>query len=118
VPGPFHRRENFRSQTVDDAKKQEASMEMWGAPARNTSQSDLPSVKAYRNSLPAGQRGVQFDTPVAPERGSGTPIEARWYLNITLGVEKRTDAAGTEYAAITLSSFINNQPPLPTGPTP
>jgi hypothetical protein len=85
-------------------------MELWGKPARNTSQSDLPCVKAYRNSLPAGQRGVEFDTPVVPERGSGTPIEARWYLNITAGVEQRTDQAGTVCAAIPLSRFVNGQP--------
>ena len=92
-------------------------MEMWGAPARNTSQSDLPCVKAYRNSLPVGQRGVEFETPISPQRGSGTPIEARWYLNITVGVEKRT-SAGTDYAAIRLSRFDNRQPDLSIGQSP
>jgi hypothetical protein len=66
-------------------------------------------VKAYRSSLPPGQRGVEFDTPIAPARGSGTPLEARWYLGFTPGVLRRTDA-GTEYAAISLSRFVNGQP--------
>ena len=113
----FHRRES-PSQTVDDAKRQGASMEIWGALARNTAQSNLPCVKAYRNKLPIGQRGVDFETNVAPEPGSGAPNEARWYLNITPGVEKRTDAAGTEYAAIRLSNFDNRQPDLSTGQSP
>jgi hypothetical protein len=108
VPGPFYRGES-PSQTVADAKKQQTSMEIWGAPARNTAQSNLPCVKAYRSSLPSGQRGVEFDTPVSP-RGFGTPLEARWYLGFTNGVLQRTDAAGTVYAAIPLSRFVNGQP--------
>jgi hypothetical protein len=93
-------------------------MELWGAPARHTSQSDLPSVKAYRHNLPSGQRGILFETNVAPEPGCGAPNEARWYLDFTPGVERRTDTAGTEYAAIRLSSFDNRQPDLSTGSTP
>ena len=85
-------------------------MEAWGRPAGHTAQSNLPAVKAYRGSLPTGQRGVDFDTPLLPQRGSGTPLEARWYLGHTPGVQQRTDQNGTVYAAIPLSRFINGQP--------
>jgi hypothetical protein len=108
VPGPFHRLES-PTQTVADAARQETSKELWGRPASNTAQSDIPAVKAYRNNLPPGQRGVEFDTPVLPAKGSGTPLEARWYLGFTPGVLHR-NKAGTDYAAIPLSKFVNGQP--------
>ena len=110
MPGPpFHRLES-PTQTPADAKLQDSSKEIWGKPASNTAQSNLPCVKAYRGILPSGQRGVEFETPIVPQRGSGTPFEARWYLNFTNGVLQRTDAAGTVYAAISLSRFVNGQP--------
>jgi hypothetical protein len=46
--GPFHRLES-PTQTTAVASQQVASGEIWGAPARG---SNIPSVKAYRNSLP------------------------------------------------------------------
>ncbi len=108
MPGPFHRLES-PTQTVNDALLQQASNEVWGRPARNVAQSNLPSVKAYRNSLPNGQRGIEFDTPVNPTPNSGSPFEARWYDG-TNGVLQRTDASGTDHAAIPLSRFVNGQP--------
>jgi hypothetical protein len=108
VPGPFHRLES-PTQTVADAKRQQTSGEIWGRAARHTAQSNLPSVKAYRSSLPKGQRGVEFDTAIAPTPGSGTPYEARWYVG-TYGVLQRTDSGGDEYAAIPWSRFDNQQP--------
>ncbi len=108
MPGPFHRLET-PSQTVADAMAQQSSNEIWGKAAAHTSQSNLPCVKAYRNNLPQGRRGIEFDTQVHPTPGSGTPIEARWYLG-TPGVQPRTDAAGILYAMIPVSRFVNGQP--------
>lgn len=108
MPGPFHRLES-PTQTVADAKLQQSSNEIWGKPGTNTAQSGLPCVKAYRNILPAAQRGVEFDTAVSPTPGGGSPLDARWYLGTT-GVLQRVDSAGTVFAAIPLSRFVNGQP--------
>ena len=69
MPGPFHRLES-PTQTVADAKLQQSSNEIWGKPPTNTAQSNSPCVKAYRNNLPNGQRGVDFDTLVGPKVGA------------------------------------------------
>ncbi len=37
-----------------------------------------PSVKAYRGSLPAKERGVEFWTNTSPTLGTGTPTVAYW----------------------------------------
>lgn len=108
MPGPFHRLES-PSQTKSDALAQQQSMELWGAPGRNNSQSNLPCVKAYRSNLPNGQRGIEFDTHVAPTPNSGSPIEARWY-DSSPGVRQHTDANGNDFAVIPLSRFVNGQP--------
>lgn len=92
----FHRLES-PTQTRADALVQVASGEVWGRPARG---SNIPSVKAYRNALPQGQRGIEFSTAVSPHKGSGTPYEARWYYPHTAGVLYRVDAKGQDYAAI------------------
>jgi len=47
----------------------------------------IPSVKAYRGPLPAGQPGIEFTTAIAPDPRSSTPYEARWYYPKTPGVE-------------------------------
>jgi hypothetical protein len=104
MQGPFHRLES-PTQTRADALQQVASGEVWGAPARG---SDIPSVKAYRNSLPAGQRGIEFTTSVHPQKGSGTRYEARWYHPHTPGTMKRT-RNGKDYAAIP-AAVTNHQP--------
>jgi hypothetical protein len=85
------------TQTEEDAIMQVESGEIWGRPSRG---SDIPSVKAYRGKLPPGKRGVQFTTPIQPDRGSGTPYEARWYYPQTPGVELRTGEDGEDYAVI------------------
>jgi hypothetical protein len=43
-------------------------------------------VKAYRGALPSGEKGVEFTTPVAPQKGSGTLRIALWYYPHTPGV--------------------------------
>ena len=92
--GPFHRRES-PTQTPKDALVQVASGEIWGKAARG---SDLPAVKAYNGGLPPGERGINFETAVAPHH-LGTPFESKWYLNLTAGVLHRMKD-GIDFAAI------------------
>jgi hypothetical protein len=93
------------TQTKEDAIQQTTSEEVWGREAYG---SHLLSVKAYRGSLRDGQRGIDFTTSVLPERGSGTPYEARWYYPQTPGTMLRAKN-GTDYAAIP-AKVINKQP--------
>lgn len=104
MPGPFHRLES-PTQTTADADKQLHSGEIWGTGARP---SGLPAVKAYRHTLPAGDRGIEFEAAVAPTAGSGTPYEARWYEG-TSGVQSAT-LGGIDYAVIAWSTFDHQQP--------
>ncbi len=104
MPGPFHRLETS-TQTTAHAVLQVSSGEIWGLPARG---SNIPSVKAYRNALPTGQRGIEFTTPVVPHIGSGTPYEARWYYPHTPGVQQKTKNL-QDYAVIT-AAVLNYQP--------
>jgi hypothetical protein len=103
--GPFHRLES-PTQTSADAVRQVKSGEIWGRPAR---WSNIPSVKAYRQRIPPGERGVEFTTPVAPHPGSGSPYEARWYYPHTPGVLLKQDANNDDYAVIP-ADVVNHQP--------
>jgi hypothetical protein len=76
-----------------------------GKPARG---SDIPSVKAYRGNLPNNARGVEFETSVAPTKGSGSPYEARWYVG-TSGVTLLA-ISGVDHAAIPWTRFDHRQP--------
>jgi hypothetical protein len=105
VPGPFHRLES-PTQDKTTARQQGQAMEIWGRAAQG---SNILSVKAYRSGLPAGRRGIEFDTPVAPHPGGGTPYEARWYYPNTVGVRQRTNGTD-QFACISLSRFVNQQP--------
>jgi hypothetical protein len=91
----FHRLESS-TQSSSTAKLQEASGEIWG---REPYGSGFLVVQAYRKSLPAGERGIEFTTEVRPERGSGTPYEARWYYPQTPGTMLR-QKDGRDFAAI------------------
>jgi hypothetical protein len=64
-----------------------------------------PTVQAYRGPI-NDIRGVEFSTNIA-EHPNGTPLDARWYLDLTPGVELRTKD-GEEYAAIS-ASVVNYQ---------
>ena len=105
MPKTYNRRES-PTQTREDAILQVQSMEIWGREARGSS---ILSVKAYRGSLPAQERGVEFETEVLPERGSGTPYEARWYYPQTPGTMLRS-RDNIDYAAILVVKVINRQP--------
>jgi hypothetical protein len=105
MPQTYNRRES-PTQTRKDALLQVQSLEIWGREARG---SVLLSVKAYRGILPAGERGIEFKTEVLPERGSGTPYEARWYYPQTPGTMLRTKG-NIDYAAIPALEVVNRQP--------
>lgn len=62
------------TQTPEDAAKQEASGEMWGAAPR---WGGFPAVQAYTRRLQPGERGVEFETDVPPDPGS-PPGQAHW----------------------------------------
>ena len=91
------------TQTQADAIAQQASSEIWGRPAR---WSNIPCVKAYRNHLPSGQRGIEFTTPVAPTPGCGSPFEAYWYAG-SPGVRVN----GFGFAVIPAKITLNTQVP-------
>lgn len=97
----YHRLET-PTQTVADARKQVNSMEVWGTGSRLAG---LPSIKAYRNALPA-TRGIEFSSPILPHKGSGTPYEARWYLGDPGVIPKPNN-----YVAIAISYIKNMQVP-------
>lgn len=103
--GPFHRKE-LKYQTREDALKQVASGEIWGSTPKNGGM--CPTVQAYPGNLSAGRRGIEFSTDIESARGS-SPIEARWYLGITPGVEERHDEHENQYACIS-AEVVNLQP--------
>jgi hypothetical protein len=104
--GSYFRRES-PTQTKEDAIRQVKTGEIWGRPSRIGGA--FPCVKAYRGSLPGGQRGIDFATPVAPDPDSSSPFEARWYYPKTPGVMQRTNTEGEEFAAIP-AKVVNHQP--------
>jgi hypothetical protein len=55
------------TQTVEDIEKQIESLEIWGQPAQNFYQSNIPKVKAFVGNLPPGQKGIEFTTDVSPD---------------------------------------------------
>jgi hypothetical protein len=73
---PIYHREESSSQTAQTAVLQIDSQEMWGGPARNTFQSDIPKVKAFHHKLPQDsngmrtKKGIEFNTEVEPDRGT------------------------------------------------
>src|SRR4051794_8124343 len=103
--GPFHRVET-PTQTTADAVTQTALGEIWGRAAYG---SGILSVKAYRNAIPSGARGIEFTTPTAPHRGGGTPYEAKWYHPNTPGVLLRVGVSGEHFAAI--KAIVDNRQP-------
>ena len=71
--------------------------EVWGRPARNIYQSDVPKVKAYEGHLPEGERGVEFYTSVPPDRGS-VPKQPTW-----------SGPAGDDWVKIPAVNIVNTQ---------
>ena len=93
--GPFHRPET-PTQTPAVALKQVASGEIWGRTPKNGGLG--PTVQAYPGML-AKERGIEFTTEIVPHPNS-SPLEARWYLRLTAGVQRRCEG-GEEFACIT-----------------
>lgn len=103
MPGPYHRLES-PTQTSAVAIEQTESGEIWGRTPRG---GIVPTVQAYPLSLPAARRGVEFTTPIDPYP-NGSPLEVRWYLGRTPGVEERT--RNNEVFASIAAAVINRQP--------
>jgi len=85
--GPFHRRES-PTQTVDNARDQETSGELWGRAPR---WGGRPQVKAFAGPLPEGKRGIEFMTDAEPDR-NGVPSLPTW-TGPRQGVTVRSDMA-------------------------
>lgn len=71
--GPFYR-VGDSPEVVREILK---SGELWGTPPRNIFRSNIPKVKAYRGELPRGAKGIEFETEIAPDRGS-VPDKPTW----------------------------------------
>jgi hypothetical protein len=75
---PIYHRRQSTSQTVEDARKQVDSQEMWGGPSKNFLSSNLPKVKAFWNELDRNaQCGIEFTTEVKPDL-NGHPVYVFW----------------------------------------
>jgi hypothetical protein len=64
-------------------------------------------VQAYAGRLVATRRGIEFTTEIWPHP-TGSPLEARWYLTRTPGVQRRLKA-GETYACI--AAVVKNHQP-------
>ena len=105
MPGPYHRLEST-TQTSAVAVQQTASGEIWGRTPRNGL---VPTVQAYPLSLPIARRGVEFLTPIDPYP-NGSPLEVRWYLGVTAGVQERHQQ--NELFAAIPAQVENRQPEI------
>ncbi len=68
------------TQTEQDIEMQINSLEIWGKPAQNVFQSDIPKVKAYVGRIPRGKAGIEFTTDVPPDPNT-PPHLAYWSGN-------------------------------------
>ena len=94
--GPFHRRETPEIQTSELAILQVKTGEIWGRTPKNGG--NWPTVQAYTTPI-GSQRGREFTTEIAPMPHQA-PLEARWYLGLTPGVQARRKD-GEDFACIT-----------------
>lgn len=108
----YHRRE---SSTQDSfvARQQQQSGEIWGKAANF---STIPTVKAYRGSLPPYTRGIEFTTNVPPTLGAGSPFEAAWYpclpgINPCSAGVSVIHQGGIDFAVIPVTVTKNTQVP-------
>lgn len=61
----FHRRTSHRPQEKDQVSR---SGLLWGRSPRAAVGNGPPCVKAYLGSLPPGETGYSFTTPIVPDR--------------------------------------------------
>ena len=101
--GQYSRRES-PTQTSATALLQIASGEVWGRTPRNGLG---PAVQAYRGKL-KNCRGIDFTTVIDPYGAEASPFEVRWYLNIDVSVEHRSQD-GEDFACI--KAVITNLQP-------
>lgn len=87
VYGPYHR----LGDSAEAVQSIRASGELRGNPPRNFFQSDIAKVKAYDGPLPAGSKGFEFTTPVAPDLNT-VPGKPLWSTK-NPGVEERNGQA-------------------------
>ena len=98
----FYHRLVSPSQTKEDIEKQVLSLEIWGRPARNLYQSNIPKVKAFVGRLPEGKKGIEFTTDVAPDPNT-PPNWATWSGN-RRGV--KTEEGYAKLKVLTISIFL------------
>jgi hypothetical protein len=79
-------RKQSPSQTLETARKQMASQEMWGGPPSNFLSSHIPKVQAFihRRPLTADEsvelKRIEFTTKVEPDRGC-IPYSPSWLID-------------------------------------
>jgi hypothetical protein len=98
----YHRKQS-PTQTSDDARRQERSLEIWGKAARG---SDIPKVKAYPGFLPDGEKGIEFVTDIPPDSGS-PPTFAYWSAGRSDISFKEVN--GETFAVLKVIQVINRQ---------
>jgi hypothetical protein len=76
------------TQTPEDTKSQEKSVEIWGRPARGN---DQLKVKAYVGSLPSGKRGIELTKDAEPDRN--TPSGTAFWSGSPVGIIIHEDVA-------------------------
>jgi hypothetical protein len=110
----YHRKQSKQPEDVETAKKQIASQELWGGPARNFFQSNIPKVKAFIDKLPQDQNGIrmttgiEFNTEVEPDR-STKPGGVVYWSGEREGIRNEYDALGDEWAKIKVKIRFCNQ---------
>ena len=90
------------TQTNQDLQKQIQSQEIWGQPARNVYQSDIPKVKAFVGKLPKGKKGIEFTTDILPDPNT-PPYLATW-SGERLGV--RTEDGYAKLKVLTITAVL------------
>jgi hypothetical protein len=100
---PTYYRYETPTQTVDDAREQRRSGEIWG---RTPYGGCGPVVEAYTGALPAGKDGIEFTVTLPPE-----PLAPPgWALWRAPPLASRS-LFGTEYAvlsAVTVTKIVHN----------
>jgi hypothetical protein len=87
----YHRKKTHDGQTVETARMQIESQEIWGGCPHNYFQSDIPKVKAFPGELPANCEGIEFETDIEPDPGS--PPGVVYWSGDRIGVQTDGDMA-------------------------
>lgn len=101
----FHRKYNYKTQTIRVAIQQNKSCELWG---RGAFGSSLPAALAYFGELPDNEQGTEFKTEV-PYAKNGDPQWAYWYLP-EIGGDARVQlkpSEGNDFACVPIEPLLN-----------